>query len=602
MASVGFKFTTIAVSGQVAINRMLQKSSILSMMLLLIVVLLSNASILEIYCTNIDHLQETHRHRYHHHHHHSHNHHHQAAASHSSTLRRVSSDDSNINQSKEYSDERTKEFVNSRSSRDIKFVQSDSIEGNQYLNDQPMILDQCCACDEAKYELVFEGLWSRYTHPEEFPENYWLAHFSDIIGASHNNEFRMWANNSLATEGVKELAENGSTKKLEFELKQVSSKTRTIIKARELKYPTLNTKTSAVFRTDRQHHLVSMLSKLGPSPDWMVGVSALELCQQDCSWVSQRIVNLYLWDAGTDSGTNFMSPDMPTKPQGRIHPFKKISQQGHATTTTTTNSPRPMIDYTNNYDSYYSQRPPKLDFQNNYDALPTGGGGSASSLEQTLSSDAPKPFARLTVTRQRIYEKSCNGEPNGNVSGDSLPNNPNRSHIPTNKQYPDPTMPPIAADCRFTEWSDWSSCSSTCGRGIRTRTRAFIDENAQQAGCSRVDLIEKKICLSECIGNATCVTEDWTDWSRCSVNCGQGYRRRTRAIIESKRRACDSVELAQFEPCNGAQENCSKIPSESLNCELTEWSRWSDCSVACGKFSLSDSELCRVQIILFHHY
>lgn len=28
------------------------------------------------------------------------------------------------------------------------------------------VLDQCCACDEAKYEVTFEGLWSRNTHPK----------------------------------------------------------------------------------------------------------------------------------------------------------------------------------------------------------------------------------------------------------------------------------------------------------------------------------------------------------------------------------------------------------------------------------------------------
>lgn len=36
---------------------------------------------------------------------------------------------------------------------------------------QPPVLKECCACDEAKYELTFEGLWSRHTHPKDFPSN-----------------------------------------------------------------------------------------------------------------------------------------------------------------------------------------------------------------------------------------------------------------------------------------------------------------------------------------------------------------------------------------------------------------------------------------------
>lgn len=44
---------------------------------------------------------------------------------------------------------------------------------------------------------------------------------------------------------------------------------------------------------------------ISPSPDWFVGVSALELCQPDCTWLESKIVDLYPWDAGTDKGTTY---------------------------------------------------------------------------------------------------------------------------------------------------------------------------------------------------------------------------------------------------------------------------------------------------------
>ena len=50
--------------------------------------------------------------------------------------------------------------------------------------------EPCCACQEAKYEVTFEGLWSEASHPKNFPANSWLLHFSDIIGASHSAEYR----------------------------------------------------------------------------------------------------------------------------------------------------------------------------------------------------------------------------------------------------------------------------------------------------------------------------------------------------------------------------------------------------------------------------
>lgn len=85
-----------------------------------------------------------------------------------------------------------------------------------------------------------------------------------------------------------------------------SDKIRTIIKARGLWYPNVNGKTFAVFRVDRKHHVMSALSMLGPSPDWLVGVSSLELCLKNCSWLASKTINLYPWDAGTSDGLSYV--------------------------------------------------------------------------------------------------------------------------------------------------------------------------------------------------------------------------------------------------------------------------------------------------------
>lgn len=57
------------------------------------------------------------------------------------------------------------------------------------------------------------------------------------------------------------------------------------------------------------------VSMLGPSPDWIVGVSGLELCRTNCSWAENKELFLYPWDAGVDSGISYESPDSPTDPQ-----------------------------------------------------------------------------------------------------------------------------------------------------------------------------------------------------------------------------------------------------------------------------------------------
>lgn len=44
----------------------------------------------------------------------------------------------------------------------------------------------------------------------------------------------------------------------------------------------------------------------GPSPDWVVGVDSLNLCQKDCTWVEHKVVDLFPYDAGTDNGISYM--------------------------------------------------------------------------------------------------------------------------------------------------------------------------------------------------------------------------------------------------------------------------------------------------------
>lgn len=64
---------------------------------------------------------------------------------------------------------------------------------------------------------------------QDFPSKGWLIRFSDLIGASHTNDYRFWrySNNGMphtqasymASIGLQQVAEIGGTRKLESELK-----------------------------------------------------------------------------------------------------------------------------------------------------------------------------------------------------------------------------------------------------------------------------------------------------------------------------------------------------------------------------------------------
>lgn len=102
------------------------------------------------------------------------------------------------------------------------------------------------------------------------------------------------------------MAEFGSVRLLETELRSKGSRLRTLVKAAGLWYPHVNTNTTSSFRADRIHHKLSLVSMFGPSPDWVVGINGLNLCNTDCSWADSFDIDLYPWDAGTDNGITYM--------------------------------------------------------------------------------------------------------------------------------------------------------------------------------------------------------------------------------------------------------------------------------------------------------
>jgi len=55
------------------------------------------------------------------------------------------------------------------------------------------------------------------------------------------------------------------------------------------------------------------VSMLAPSPDWFVGVSGLSM-RENGAWVPQIVVPLVAYDAGTDSGPTYASPNQESVP------------------------------------------------------------------------------------------------------------------------------------------------------------------------------------------------------------------------------------------------------------------------------------------------
>jgi hypothetical protein len=158
-------------------------------------------------------------------------------------------------------------------------------------------------------------LWSAAVHPIDFPTD---AHFSRLIGATHNEAVSFWKPGGIATQGIESMAETGGTSLLTDEIEEAVSAGNacTVIKGSGVN-PSPGS-ASVTFSVGSDRPLVTLTTMVAPSPDWFLGVQSLSLVDENGDWVSELTVDLSVYDAGTDSGVSFTSEDDDTNPREAI--------------------------------------------------------------------------------------------------------------------------------------------------------------------------------------------------------------------------------------------------------------------------------------------
>ncbi|XP_047672808.1 adhesion G protein-coupled receptor B2 isoform X8 [Tachysurus fulvidraco] len=122
------------------------------------------------------------------------------------------------------------------------------------------------------------------------------------------------------------------------------------------------------------------------------------------------------------------------------------------------------------------------------------------------------------------------------------------------------------------EWSQWSVCSLTCGQGWQVRTRSCVS-SPYGTLCSG-PLRETRLCnnTATCPGGGNWGA--WNQWSLCSKTCDSGWQRRFRM--------CEGTGIQNY-PCDGTGEevrscNDKKCPASHEICKdeyqgLLTWKR-----------------------------
>ena len=177
------------------------------------------------------------------------------------------------------------------------------------------------AAGDARYRVTFRATWSADTHPTNFPGN---PHFSGLVGATHDENTRIWQRGEVASDGIELMAETGGKSRLLAEIAELVEAGNAHGELSGGGLSTSPANVSLEFDIVSSHPFVTLVSMLAPSPDWFVGVAGLALLAEDGTWKEREEVTLRLYDAGTDDGTRFTSANADSDPP---QPISRLSSK-----------------------------------------------------------------------------------------------------------------------------------------------------------------------------------------------------------------------------------------------------------------------------------
>lgn len=373
------------------------------------------------------------------------------------------------------------------------------------------------------YNITLTTNWTPELYPKQFPTWRPPAQWSQMWGYSHARPHILYEIGSVASDGVASFVETGSSDSLlsELDLSSVLD----IVTSPAITSGAGSTRTT-VF-VDGTNSKVSLMSKLVPSPDWFVGVDSLDLCESG-QLAASVVRDLAPQDGGTDNGFTFTSPNWPTQPRGvtfsissryPTHPagsfhyphldslpviatirFEKIKEYRE----TKPRGGRAMAgdEYKYFHDNIDNKTGPlDLDF------VP---------LKEKSKKDKKKPKTNLAAFRNKPADVNSLTNFDSLLSSNLLSEKSfgmkqarRRKRKLRNKRRHNKKKKTekTASGCHVTEWSEWSSCSKSCGIGERVRRRKLSSSSKSASSMMCPPLKQMSWC-----GSARDCHPGYFDW------------------------------------------------------------------------------------------
>lgn len=120
----------------------------------------------------------------------------------------------------------------------------------------------------------------------------------------------------------------------------------------------------------------------------------------------------------------------------------------------------------------------------------------------------------------------------------------------------------VAADCLTTPFTEWGTCTKTCGGGVQYRTRSVLKAPAcGGAVCGHLSQLQK--CKVDACGD-DCQVSEYGEWGACSKSCDGGFQVRKRAITTRGKGNCPMLTATRT--CNvGICGSCSHVKCSMIS-------------------------------------
>lgn len=131
--------------------------------------------------------------------------------------------------------------------------------------------------------------------------------------------------------------------------------------------------------------------------------------------------------------------------------------------------------------------------------------------------------------------------------------------------------------CDLSLWTNWTSCSVTCGNGTQIRTREQLNCPIKKAAekCAALNFTETQICNDGCCP-VDCVMSPWTASGGCSVTCGSGQQTMVRTQVSEAvcgGKPCSAFPNSEVVACNPGtcRKSTNLQAAELYNCSSLQF-------------------------------